>query len=102
MTANNRFKKLNVLIKPMLINLIPSILPNGKRRAGYWVSLNPTRNDRNIGSFRINLNTGQWIDFATDDSGGDVISLFAYLYGYKQGEAADYIAKVTGVAVNDN
>ncbi|MBL4601294.1 MAG: hypothetical protein JKY84_00970 [Emcibacteraceae bacterium] len=102
MTVNLRFKKLNEAIAPILFTLIPQILPQGKRRGAFWVPLNPTRLDKNIGSFMINLNTGQWIDYAIGESGSDVISLIAYLYGLKQGEAATYLENITGVIANDN
>lgn len=102
MTYNNRFIKLNVAIRPTLLNLIPTILPQGRRQGQYWVALNPTRNDNTAGSFKINLQTGMWADYATNDSGGDAISLVAYLYGLKQGEAATYIEGLTGVIANDN
>ena len=42
---------------------------------------NPTRPDRRPGSFKINLTTGRWADFATGDRGGDPVSLAAYLFG---------------------
>lgn len=102
MTYNHRFIKLNEAIQPTLLNLIPTILPQGRRQGQYWFALNPTRSDRKIGSFKINLHTGHWADYATDDSGSDAISLVAYLYGMRQGEAATYLEKVTGVAANDN
>ena len=102
MTDNLRFKKLNEAIAPTLLSYIPQILPQGRRQGQYWVALNPTRYDRKIGSFKINLDTGQWADFATGDMGSDAISLVAYLYGLKQGEAATYLENITGSASNDN
>lgn len=102
MIANNRFIKLNDAIQPILLNLIPTILPHGRRQGPYWIALNPTRNDTKLGSFKINLQTGMWADYASNDSGSDAISLVAYLHGYKQGEAATYLEKITGVAANDN
>lgn len=102
MIANLRFKHLNDAIAPALFNLIPQILPQGKRQGQYWVALNPTRFDHKAGSFKINLKTGLWADFATGDKGGDAISLCAYLYGLKQGEAVTYLENLTGVAANDN
>lgn len=102
MTYNNRFIKLNAAVQASLLNLIPTILPEGRRQGQYWVALNPTRNDNNAGSFKINLQTGLWADYATGDNGSDAISLVAYLYGLKQGEAATYLEKITGVAANDN
>jgi hypothetical protein len=39
-------------------------LPDGRREGREWVARNPTRNDKRLGSFKINLQTGQWSDFA--------------------------------------
>ncbi len=50
-------------------------LPDGMREGGEWVSLNPTRSDRRRGSFKVNLASGRWSDFATGDAGGDLVSL---------------------------
>ncbi len=55
-------------------------LPQGKKEGNEYKSLNPTRADGKSGSFSINLRTGQWADFATSDKGGDLISLYAYLF----------------------
>lgn len=59
--------------------LVSGWLPDGKREGKEWTARNPTRDDQHAGSFRINLDTGQWLDFATGDKGGDLISLYAYL-----------------------
>ena len=32
------------------------------------------------GSFSVSITTGVWADFATDDRGGDLVSLYAYLF----------------------
>jgi hypothetical protein len=84
-----------------LDDLVPSILPQGRRMGREWVALNPTRSDRSLGSFRINMTTGAWADFATGDKGGDLISLSSYLYGMSQYEAAQYVQRLAGVAAND-
>ena len=67
-------------------------LPHGKRIGAEWVSRNPTRDDRRPGSFKVNLSTGAWADFATGDAGADLVSLAAYLFQLKQGEAALRVA----------
>ena len=36
-------------------------------RAAEWVCKNPTRADHRRGSFKVNLATGKWSDFATGD-----------------------------------
>jgi hypothetical protein len=72
-------------------------LPDGRRQGQEWVARNPKRSDRNLGSFKINLKTGQWADFATGDKGGDVISLAAYLHGLTQSAAASKISEMLGL-----
>lgn len=72
-------------------------LPDGRREGHEWVARNPTRSDRRMGSFKINLRTGHWADFATGDKGGDVISLAAYLYGLSQSRAAGKISEMLGL-----
>lgn len=63
-------------------------LPGGHLEGDDYVALNPTRNDRNKGSFRINTHTGYWLDHATGDKGGDIISLYAYLFCSKNYQRA--------------
>lgn len=60
--------------------LVPRWLPEGRKQANEWVALNPTRPDREARSFSVNLHSGKWSDFATGDKGGDLLSLYAYLY----------------------
>lgn len=72
-------------------------LPDGRREGHEWVARNPTRSDRALGSFKINLRTGHWADFATGDKGGDVISLAAYLHGLSQSGAAGKISEMLGL-----
>ena len=58
---------------------------------------NPKRADHHHGSFKINLITGRWSDFATGDAGGDLISLAAYLFDLNQRDAAIHVAGMLGV-----
>lgn len=73
-------------------------LPDGRRRGVEYVARNPRRADRHAGSFTINLTTGRWADFATDDRGGDPVSLAAYLFNLRQSEAARELARCLGLA----
>src|SRR5258708_4943864 len=73
------------------------ILPGGKLDGHEYVALNPRRADRHLGSFRINVRTGKWADFATGDRGGDLISLVAYTEDKSQVDAARCLAKMLGV-----
>jgi uncharacterized protein (DUF927 family) len=77
--------------------VIPQLLPAGRRESGEWVARNPTRNDAKPGSFKVNLRSGVWCDFATGDKGGDVIDLKAYLDGKSKLEAARDLANMLNV-----
>jgi hypothetical protein len=77
--------------------LVRRWLPDGKRDGAEWVAINPTRADRRPGSFKVNLATGRWSDFATGDAGGDLIALAAYLFSLDQAEAARKIAAALGI-----
>jgi hypothetical protein len=76
-------------------------LPDGRREGHEWVARNPVRDDHRAGSFKINLRTGAWGDFATGDRGGDLISLAAYLFRLNQAEAAKRIAEMLGIDAHD-
>jgi hypothetical protein len=80
-----------------LPTLVERWAPGGRREGREYVALNPKRADRSLGSFRVNLSTGKWADFATDDSGGDPVSLAAYLFNLSQAEAARRIAAMLGL-----
>ena len=60
-------------------SVLSHYLPVGRNRGLEYEALNPTRNDRNIGSFHISKRSGKWCDHASNDGGGDLISLVAYL-----------------------
>ncbi|ELG9349060.1 toprim domain-containing protein [Salmonella enterica] len=79
--------------------LVPEWLPEGRRRGSEWVSRNPTRADRHAGSFTVSLVDGCWHDFATGDSGGDPVSLLAYLMNVRQYDAARMVADRMGLVI---
>lgn len=91
------FAAVNAAALPMLPALLRRWLPDGRLEGADWVALNPTRADRHLGSFRINVRTGRWSDFATGDKGGDPISLAAYLGRISQSEAAERLASMMGL-----
>lgn len=74
-------------------------LAGGKRQGPEWVCLNPRRADNSPGSFSINAMTGEWGDFAIGAIGRDLVSLAAYLWDEKQGEAGRRLAEHFGIAV---
>lgn len=76
-------------------------LPGGKRQGHEYIVRNPTRSDDRPGSFSVNCTTGRWSDFATDDKGGDLISLIAYVDRLSQAEACKILGTFLGIATSD-
>jgi hypothetical protein len=91
------FARVNAAALRALPLILPRWLPDGKRQGREFVAKNPTRADRSAGSFRINVFTGKWSDFATDDRGGDPVSLAAYLFRLSQVDAARRLADMLGI-----
>jgi hypothetical protein len=89
--------------QPDLLPILRRWLPQGRIEGHEYVALNPRRQDRHLGSFRINLHTQLWADFALSDARGrDVISLAAYLFDLNQFEAARGVAQMIGMGeLND-
>lgn len=71
-------------------------LPGGKVKGREYVARNPKRDDRSAGSFSVNIDSGIWSDFATDDKGGDLVSLIAFIDGCSQSSAAKRLAEFIG------
>lgn len=97
MTRRVDFERVNAVALARLPELLARWLPDGRTSGREYVARNPTRDDRRPGSFRVNVQTGKWADFATGDRGGDVVSLAAYLGGLSQLEAARRLADMLGV-----
>ncbi|WP_367160166.1 hypothetical protein ABUE34_00800 [Kozakia baliensis] len=92
------FPRVNDAACSCLPAILDRWLPDGVKEGGEWVALNPTRADAKRGSFKVNLRTGRWADFATGDRGGDPVSLAAYLFNLKQHEAAKHMATMLGIS----
>ena len=91
------FAAINAAANSELPTLLARWLPDGRVNGREYEARNPRRGDRHPGSFRVNLRTGRWSDFATGDSGGDPVSLAAYLFGLSQIDAARRLADMLGV-----
>jgi hypothetical protein len=70
-TGRVDFDLINAAALTVLPVLLARWLPAGRQMAGEWVSRNPQRADRQPGSFKINMRTGRWADFATGDKAAD-------------------------------
>ena len=92
------FAAINAAALAALPSILNRFAPGGTIRAGEWEGRNPNRADRKPGSFKVNMHTGLWADFASGDKGGDVVSLVAYLSGLGQSDAARRLADMLGVA----
>lgn len=92
------FDRINAAALANMPSLLRRWLPDGKtNKKGEFLARNPRRADRHAGSFSINIRSGKWHDFATDDKGGDPISLAAFLSGLSQYEAAAELATMLGI-----
>lgn len=91
------FREVNQLAMSHLPSLLSKWLPDGRISGHEFAALNPKRNDHKTGSFKVNLVTGRWADFATGDRGGDIVSLAAYLADLSQTDAAKSILRMLGV-----
>jgi hypothetical protein len=91
------FETVNRAALAMLPSVLARLVPGGERAGGEYAALNPTRADRHVGSFKVNMRTGRWADFATGDKGGDLVSLVAYLEGCSQPDAARLLGRMLGL-----
>lgn len=98
MTMRLDFEAVNRAALAQWESLLRTWLPHGRPEGGEWSATNPTRSDRHAGSFKVNLRSGAWKDFATGDAGGDPVSLYAYLHcPGDQGRAARELGTAVGV-----
>lgn len=104
-----QFKKLNQEILDIGADFLEALVPDGQVMGNDFVTLNPHRPDRNLGSFRLCLRgprAGAWADFAlpadTDARGGDVISWWAYIRGVSQGAALRDLKKALARMLDDD
>ncbi|HML59363.1 MAG TPA: hypothetical protein PKD41_00600 [Solidesulfovibrio sp.] len=78
-----------------ITELLPTWLPGGRQEGQEYVCASLDGGQGH--SCKVNLATGRWADFATDDKGGDLVSLFAAIHGLRQSDAAQQIAENLGV-----
>lgn len=75
--------------------LVPLWLPDGERRGHEYVcgSLSGGKGS----SCSVNLVNGRWADFASDEQGGDLLSLYAAIHGLSMAKAAVQVAREEGL-----
>jgi hypothetical protein len=92
------FAALNQVALAQSLNICRWLLRDGRVQGREYLALNPRRADSTLGSFKVNLTTGRWCDFATsEDRGGDLISLTAWVFSLSQSEAALRLALKIGI-----
>ncbi|MDP9902627.1 VapE domain-containing protein [Variovorax ginsengisoli] len=75
--------------------LVPLWLPGGVRQINEYVCGSLSGGEGK--SFSVNLKNGRWSDFATGEAGGDLISLYAAVFGLEPGKAVVAVARETGL-----
>jgi hypothetical protein len=88
MRARIDFDVVRVAAQQNALAICHRVIPGGRVVVGEYVVRNPKRADRTPGSFKVNLRSGRWADFATGDQGGDLIALVAWRFDVTQLEAA--------------
>lgn len=77
-------------------SLVPSWLPGGRKAGSEYVCADLSGGRGR--SFSVNLKSGAWADFAGEDRGGDLISLYAAIHGLNNGQAARELMRQMGWA----
>lgn len=90
-----QFKALADALLARADTLVPAWLPGGAQRGHEYAcgSLAGGKGD----SCSVNLTTGAWADFSTDEKGGDLVSLYAAVHGLSMGKAAVQVARDEGL-----
>lgn len=77
--------------------LVPLWLPGGKLEKHTHEYVCASLSGGEGDSCKVNLRTGKWADFATDDAGKDLIGLYACIRGLEMGKAAYELAADLGL-----
>jgi len=94
------FEKLKTDLAGQILQLAEHLVPGGRVEGHEYLMLNPLRQDSQLGSFKINIVTGQWADFAANEKGSDIISFTKYIKGFQNmGQASDFLAQEAGLQV---
>src|SRR5215213_5664247 len=72
------FATINAAALANPLAVLQRLLPGGNRQGNEYTVRNPRRADARQGSFKVNVKTGHWCDFAIGQGGGDLVSLAAY------------------------
>ena len=84
------FKEIAAAALSRAPGIVQTWLPGGKLM-GQEYRVGNLRGDKGD-SLSVNCRTGKWADFAGDAQGGDLVSLYAAIHGFTNGEAAKELA----------
>ena len=87
----NKFEETNRALMPQIRSVLKEWFPAGKELSGEYCIGDLSGKAGN--SLKINLSSGKWCDFATEDKGGDLVSLYASAHKMEQGAAADILSE---------
>lgn len=92
--ASINFERLASELTARSHEFVPRWITGGKQRGNEYRAA--TINGGDGDSFSINLLTGKWADFATNQTGGDLISLYAEIHNLSNYESAKVLAEMIG------
>jgi putative DNA primase/helicase len=89
------FRAVNAVALAHLPDLCRRLLPGGRLIGQEWTC--GSLRGQSGTSCKVNISTGRWADFATNEKGGDVVSLAAAVWRVSQREAARRLGELLGV-----
>jgi predicted P-loop ATPase len=95
MTDKIDFAALAAALLPLADTLVPQWLPGGTRRGHEYQCADLSGGAGS--SCSVNLTNGRWADFAADERGNDLVSLYAAVHGLEAGPAAVTLAHEHGL-----
>lgn len=104
MSTRIGIRDVRVMLQERIEPLCRELLPDGRRESNHWVARNPTRADREAGSFKVWLKgqgRGAWIDYATGEK-GDVIDLIVFVHGTDRSQALAWAKGWLGITRMDD
>ena len=90
------FRSIETKARLRAVDCLHWLMPDGKLRGAEFSALNPTRNDQTAGSFSYNVRKHVWSDFASNDKGRGLISLWGYVRNLSFCDAARELVQWLG------
>ncbi len=91
------FKAIEAALLTRAHDYLLHLLPGGELQGHEYVVKNPTRSDGEAGSFKVNIKTGKWGDFASGPTGRNLLDLAAEIGGAPLALAAREAAAWLGI-----